>query len=98
MEPIQAPIGQLKARLSEFLARVRAGDEVVVTDRGTPVAKLVPLSGVAALESRSERLIRAGVARKPATRLDPAALDRARPADPTGRSLEAVLEERGEGW
>jgi prevent-host-death family protein len=35
-------IADLKARLSEFLRQVRAGDTVVVLDRDTPVAQIVP--------------------------------------------------------
>ena len=33
----------MKARLSEYLARVKAGEEVLVADRGRPVARLVPV-------------------------------------------------------
>ena len=35
-------IAQLKARLSEYLRRVRAGDSLTVLDRATPVARIVP--------------------------------------------------------
>ena len=35
-------IAQLKAKLSEFLRHVRAGHELTVLDRSTPVARLVP--------------------------------------------------------
>lgn len=38
-----AGIAELKARLSEYLSRVEAGEEVLVTDRGRPVAWLVPV-------------------------------------------------------
>jgi prevent-host-death family protein len=37
-----AGVAQLKARLSQYLARVRGGDTVVVYDRNTPIARLVP--------------------------------------------------------
>lgn len=36
-------IAELKARLSAYLQRVRAGEEIVIRDRDLPVAKLVPL-------------------------------------------------------
>jgi prevent-host-death family protein len=36
-------ISELKARLSAYLADVRGGETVVVCDRATPVARLVPL-------------------------------------------------------
>ena len=35
-------VSELKARLSEYLASVRAGEVVVVCDRNTPIARLVP--------------------------------------------------------
>lgn len=33
---------QLKASLSQYLRRVEAGETLVVTDRGRPVARIVP--------------------------------------------------------
>lgn len=38
----RAQVAQLKAHLSQYLARVRAGDTVIVCDRNTPIARLVP--------------------------------------------------------
>ncbi len=37
------PVSKLKATLSEQLARVKAGEEIVVTEHGKPIAKIVPL-------------------------------------------------------
>ena len=37
-----AKVSDLKARLSGYLARVRAGDTVVVYDRNTPIARIIP--------------------------------------------------------
>lgn len=37
---------EAKNRLSELLGRVAAGEEVVITRRGVPVARLVPAGGV----------------------------------------------------
>ena len=91
-------VGRLKARLSEYLRRARAGEGVVGTDRGRPVARLMGLEGAGALEGRVAELIRSGLAQLPVKPLDPGFLKWPRPADPDGRSLEAVLEERAEGW
>jgi prevent-host-death family protein len=33
---------ELKAHLSQYLHRVRRGEEIVVLDRSTPVARIVP--------------------------------------------------------
>jgi prevent-host-death family protein len=97
MAESRVSVARLKARLSEYLRQVRAGEAVVVTDRGKPVARLVGLEGASALEGRAEELVRSGLARPPSQALDSGFLDLDRPSDPEGRSLEAVLEERGEG-
>ena len=38
-------IAELKARLSEYLRRVRGGEALTVLDRTTPIARLVPYDG-----------------------------------------------------
>lgn len=35
-------IRELKSHLSQYLAKVRGGETIVVTDRGQPVARIVP--------------------------------------------------------
>ena len=98
MSQERVSIGRLKARLSEYVRRARAGEAVVITDRGRPVARLAPLSGAAELEGRVAELHRAGLIRPPERRLDLDALLKAQlPRDPAGRGVEAVLEERAEG-
>jgi prevent-host-death family protein len=37
-------IKELKTRLSEYMDRTREGERFLVTDRGEPVAELIPLS------------------------------------------------------
>ena len=43
-------VRDLKARLSEFVGRASAGEEIVVTDRGRPVARLVPFAADSAVD------------------------------------------------
>lgn len=43
-------VRELKAKLSEYLGRAAAGEAIVVTDRGRPVARLVPLDGTSAID------------------------------------------------
>jgi len=43
-------VSELRAHLSDYLDRARAGDEVVITDRGVPVARLLGLTATATLE------------------------------------------------
>jgi prevent-host-death family protein len=38
----RARVAELKAHLSKYLVRVRRGDTVIVCDRHTPIARLVP--------------------------------------------------------
>jgi prevent-host-death family protein len=38
-------IRELKSNLSEYVARAAGGEEIVVTDRNRPVARLVPYVG-----------------------------------------------------
>lgn len=42
---MEVGIRDLRNHLSKYLDQVRRGQEVVVTDRGRAVAKVVPLSG-----------------------------------------------------
>jgi prevent-host-death family protein len=60
-------VSELRAHLSEYLDRARAGDEVVITDRGVPVARLLGLTATAALERLAADGIigRAAAARRP---------------------------------
>ncbi len=87
-------VAELKAKLSSFLARVRDGEDVVVTDRGKPVARLVPFQARTSEQAEVlQRLAREGVVRLPLT-------EPVEPRMPLARSrksvLEALLEERRE--
>lgn len=57
---MRAGIAELKAHLSRYLDQVRAGRQVLITDRGIPVARLVPLEPETKRGSRRQRLARAG--------------------------------------
>ena len=43
-------VRELKANLSKYLALASEGEEVVVTDRNRPIARLVPYSGMSEVE------------------------------------------------
>ena len=59
MTPTTIGIRDLKARLSNYILEARAGNVVVITERGRPVARLVPIR--ATVEQRLEELIEAGL-------------------------------------
>lgn len=90
-------ISELKARLSAFIDIVRGGDEVLVTDRGRPIARLMPIRSAEQDDGRREMLLRSGRLRGPTTTLAADFLARARPVDVHGHSLSALLNERAEG-
>lgn len=50
MGGMEAGIRELKNNLSRYVRQVRAGSEVVVTDHGQPVARLVSFEGHSAVE------------------------------------------------
>ncbi|WP_324715505.1 type II toxin-antitoxin system prevent-host-death family antitoxin [Carboxydochorda subterranea] len=91
-------VSTLKARLSEFLRLVRSGETVLVTERGRPVAMLTPVTENPPLgeDPRLQALVEYGLIRPPRAPLGVDFLDRPRPADPEGRLLEALLQERAE--
>jgi len=90
-------VSKLKASLSEYLRRVKAGEEVLVSERGRPIAKLVPVAGGEALPDHLAEMARQGLARVGSRRLSRAFWSLPRPKDPKGRVLGALLEEREQG-
>jgi len=60
-------VTDLRAHLSAWLERARGGDEIVITDRGVPVARLLGLTTTATLERRAADGVigRAAAARRP---------------------------------
>ena len=60
MNEVSIGVRELKARLSEYLRQVKAGQTIVITERGQPVGRIVP-----AAQSRDEKIramIEAGLA------------------------------------
>lgn len=90
-------LADFRANLGAHLRSVRAGGEVLILDRGRPVARLVPVSGADAWGGRMEELVRAGQVRPPREPLPSDFWDRPRLEDPEGRMVQAILRERGEG-
>jgi len=75
-------IAELKSRLSHYLRAVRQGDSLVVKDRMTPIARLVPYAPggkrlPSVLPTRSLRQVEAQLRKTRPVRLKPGALERA---------------------
>ena len=52
-------IRELKNRLSEYLRRVKAGEIVIITERGRPVGQILPIQGDSV--NRLNALVEAGI-------------------------------------
>lgn len=60
----RATITEAKNGLSALLDRVKAGETILITDRGIPVAQISPTSSANDDEGRLARLERAGIIRR----------------------------------
>lgn len=68
MERREVGIRELRLNLSRYVRRVREGAEVIVTDHGSPVARLGPIDED---EAHFQRLVREGIvtpAKRPKTK------------------------------
>ena len=66
---ISAGIKEVKDNLSRYLASVKAGEEVVITDRGRPVARLVREEpGARSIRAALSPLVKEGLVTLPAVR------------------------------
>ncbi len=101
-----AMVSELKASLSQYLARVKAGDEVVVTERGTPIAKLVPIppggGGRGGDEddpqwARLRQMAAQGLVTLGTGKIPDEFWELPRPEDPEGLVLKGLLEDRETG-
>jgi prevent-host-death family protein len=93
-----ATITEAKNGLSALIDRVRAGETVVITERGRPIARLGPAVQAKDPEGRLARLARAGVVRLPTARPPLELISRDGPVLAPGASaVAAVIEERREG-
>ncbi len=93
----RASVSQLKTSLSEFLLGVKRGEEVLITERGRPIARLVPAIGAETGGDRKKRLIRAGILRAGSGRVSPDLLKPSPLVDPEGKTLRGLLEDRRSG-
>ena len=72
---VDVAVSDLRAHLSEWLERAREGEEVVITERGIPVARLLGVTTTATLE----RLAAEGVIGRPERAQRTSATGRRRP-------------------
>lgn len=91
IDRVEVGIRELRLNLSRYVARARQGTEVIVTDHGRPVARLVQLEDDDAMYAR---LVREGVitpAKRPKSTTLPPLVDA---SDVHGSVSELLLEDR----
>jgi len=89
---------ELKNRLSHYIREVQAGQEIQVTDRGEPVAELLPprrVRGELGARERLAELARRGLVTLGAPH-DPRLYRRLSPLVPPGTAQRLIDEERGD--
>lgn len=91
-------VSQLKASLSACLRQVKAGEELLITERGRPIARLLPLSISAPLPEHLKPLEDKGLLKRGEKPLPSDFWDLPLPPDPQAAVLSAILREREEGW
>ena len=99
-----AKVSEVKAGLSKYLARVKRGEQILITERGQLVAKLVPIPKRPpdVDEDEWEKILdleRLGILEVPES---PGIPDEfwimPIPKDPEGGVLKQLLRDREEGW
>ena len=95
-----ARISELRDGLSEYLARVRKGETVIVYDRDTPIARIEPIAATPAEPGVPDWVIEAekrGIMSPPKIRGGTPLKVNPVKADPRFSLLEALLEDRRSG-
>ena len=92
-----AAVARLKAELSRYLRLVKNGEEILVTERRVPVARLIPVVLDDGQDEGLRDLERAGLVRIGRGRLPKDFWRQRRVRDPKGLLLKALLDERESG-
>ncbi len=92
-----AAVSELKARLSKYLNWAKSGEEVLITDRGNPVARLMPITRTKAVRETMASMEKRGLIRLGSGNLPKDFWSMARGEDKKGSVLRALLEEREGG-
>ena len=82
-------VTELRAHLSKWIDAAREGNDVVITDRGTPVARIVAIDATPVID----RLTAQGIISRPTSTTRPVAGSRGRPT-PKHPVAEIVSEQR----
>jgi prevent-host-death family protein len=90
--PLAVGCRELKTRLGTYMGRVKAGETIIVTERGQPIAELRPLVPGGGLEERLYRLVAQGLVSHEVR--EPRALEAFRPITSRQPASRALAEDR----
>jgi prevent-host-death family protein len=91
-------VANLKARLSRYLRLVKTGEEILITERNVPVAKIVPVGQLGSDLGSLRDLEHQGLLRLGSGRLPKGFWKLPRGKDPKAAVRRAAREERDRGW
>lgn len=89
-------VAQLKDGLSSYLKLARAGEEIIIRDRQTPIARLMPLAEVKAVDDEMKALAARGKMRLPTKPFDAKIFPKNAPKVATKIIVEALRHDREE--
>ncbi len=90
-------IRDLKTNLSAHLNKVRAGEEIVILDRNTPVAKIIPFDPALEPTVEEMQLVAAGILRLPTEVLPDSFWDEPQTSEVSAEMLiQAIKSDRDE--
>lgn len=88
-------IAELENRLSSFLADVKRGEEILISDENKPIAKIVPIHNTSEFSTEELALATAGILRLPEKdEISASFLKEKRPALKSKTVIEVVTNER----
>ncbi len=90
-------VSQLKMSLSAILRQVKTSEEVLITEHGRPIARLLPITNTVSLSEHLQEMEKRGLLKRGEKPLPADFWDLPRPADPRGTVRSAVLREREQG-
>ena len=92
-----AAVSEIKASLSEYLGKVKAGEDIMITERGRPIARIIPLRRDQQAVGQLEHLEKKGLVKIGSGGLPEELWSMSRPLDSGAAGLAALLEERDGG-
>ena len=91
-------VANLRARLSRYLRLVKRGEEILITERDVPVAKIVPVTELGSTLESLRDLERQGLLRLGSGRLPKDFWQMPRGKDSQASIRGALRDERKRGW